>query len=147
MKVDYQHHQWPIDLRVTNWANVNKAGRKERLPPRIPGTKTADRRKVSQPARQTKDALRHASRIQPALCHFLTPKSFLNALFPPYFFFYALPSLLPPRLSCTFFPLALCSPLLFMVKSLLDPDEIKRRVLMFIGWKKVHIVPERREFN
>lgn len=27
-------------------------------------------------------------------------------------------------------------PSLFMVKSLLNPDEIKRRVFMFIGWKK-----------
>ena len=45
-----------------------------------------------------------------------------------------------------FFSRPLFSPS-FMVKSLLDPDEIKRRVLMFIGWKKVHIVPERREFN
>lgn len=69
---------------------------------------------------------------------------FLLISFP--FFSLLLPSLLAPQLSC-FFSIALFSPLLFMVKSLLDPDEIKRRVLMFIGWKKVHIVSERREFN
>ena len=79
-------------------------------------------------------------------------ESFLNALFPPYFFFSLFLFLpLPTHFSLlsfpVFFSVALCSPLLFMVKSLLDPDEIKRRVLMFIGWKKVHIVPERREFN
>jgi hypothetical protein len=72
-------------------------------------------------------------------------ESFLNAVCPPYFFFTS--SRTSSASSFLFFSLALYSPLLFMVKSHLDPDEIKRRVLMFIGWKKVHIAPERREFN
>lgn len=77
-------------------------------------------------------------------------ESFLNALFPPYVFpfFFLFASSLASRSSFSLFFLSLSFlPLLFMVKSLLDPDEIKRRVLMFIGWKKVHIVSERREFN
>lgn len=91
---------------------------------------------------------RHTSCLtNPLLCHFPKPKVFSM----PYFllisfFFLLLPLLLAPQLSWYFFSRPLLSPS-FMVKSLLDPDEIKRRVLMFIGWKKVHIVPERREFN
>jgi hypothetical protein len=82
----------------------------------------------------------------PALCHFLMPKVFSMPYFLLISFFFT-SSLTSGSSSFLFFSLALYSPLLFMVKSLLDPDEIKRRVLMFIGWKKVHIVPERREFN
>jgi hypothetical protein len=67
-------------------------------------------------------------------------------LIPFRIFFLLLPLFVAPQLSWHFFSHPLLSPS-FMVKSLLDPDEIKRRVLMFIGWKKVHIVPERREFN